>query len=103
MATIAATHTEVKSRKQARPTHGTCRLNLTINGTFYVVKPNASREFGAVKAFRLRKADGTVYDVSQDVHGLACDCPDFTFHRDGLDPAGCKHIKAMIACGLLSR
>ncbi len=89
-----------KARKPARPTHGTCRLTLSINGTAYGVTPNRG---AAVKAFRLRKADGTVYDVSQDVHGLACDCPDFIFHRDGLDAAGCKHIKAMAACGLLSR
>jgi hypothetical protein len=30
-----------------------------------------------------------------------CDCPDFIFHRDGVDPDGCKHIKALVAYGLL--
>jgi hypothetical protein len=54
-------------------------------------------------AFRLKKADGTIYDLAETCHGLTCDCPDFTFHRDGLDEGGCKHIKAMVAVGLLSR
>ncbi len=36
------------------------------------------------------------------VQGHTCDCPDFIFHRDGLDPGGCKHIKALVACGLLA-
>ena len=30
-----------------------------------------------------------------------CDCPDFTFKREGIDPEGCKHIKALVACGLI--
>ena len=55
----------------------------------------------ALKAFRLKKTDGTTYDVVQTVHGLECECPDFVFHRDGLDPDGCKHIKALAACGLI--
>ena len=75
-------------------------ITLSINGTAYAVRPNAG---AAVRAFRLRKSDGTVYDVARTEHGLTCDCPDYMFHRDGIDPAGCKHIKAMVACGLLSR
>ena len=38
MSTMTATRPAVKARKQARPTHGTCRLTLAINGTSYVVK-----------------------------------------------------------------
>jgi len=89
--------------RAVRPAHGSCRLTLTINGTPYDVRPIPSDAFAALKAFRLKKLDGTTYDVSQAVHGLECDCPDFVFHRDGLDPAGCKHVKALVACGLLGR
>jgi hypothetical protein len=99
MPTMTATRTQVKPRKPARPTHGTCRLTLSINGTHYSVRPNQG---AACVAFRLKKADGTVYDVARTEDGLTCDCPDFIFHRDGLDPAGCKHTKAMVACGLLA-
>jgi hypothetical protein len=44
-----------------------------------------------------------VYDVILTTHGLQCDCPDFLFHRDWLDAAGCKYIKSLVACGLLDR
>jgi hypothetical protein len=47
------------------------------------------------------EADGTIYLLARRPHGAECDCPDFVFHRDGLDPAGCKHIKALAACGVL--
>ena len=53
----------------------------------------------ALRAFRLRKEDGTVYHIAVTEHGPTCDCPDWTFHRDGIDPAGCKHIKALNAVG----
>jgi len=86
--------------KTPPPARGTCRLTLSINGTRYSVRPNAASPFAALKAFRLRKSDGTVYDAAQTIHGLECDCPDFVFRRDGIDPAGCKHVKALAACGL---
>ncbi len=90
-------------KKTARPTHGTCRLILTINGTSYHVRPIPADGFAALKAYRLKKGDGTAYDVARTAHGLQCGCPDFVFHRDGIDPAGCKHIKALVACGLFDR
>ena len=45
---------------------------------------------------------GDIYDVTQTVHGPVCDCPDYIFRRDGLDPHGCLHIRAMRAVGILS-
>jgi hypothetical protein len=100
MSTMTATRPAARTaRKPARPTHGTCRLTLTINGTHYSVRPNVG---AACVAFRLKKPDGTIYDVARTEHGLTCDCPDFVFHREGRDPAGCKHTKAMAACGLLA-
>ena len=85
----------------ARPTLGTARLSLFINGTAYDVRPLSADARTAIKAFRLRKFDGTEYDIAQMVHGIACDCPDFTFKREGIDPEGCKHVKALVACGLI--
>jgi hypothetical protein len=79
---------------------GRCRLTLTINGLHYAVRPIASQADDVSRAFRLsRKCD--VYDVAQTVHGPTCDCPDFIFRRDGLDPRGCLHIRAMRAVGML--
>jgi hypothetical protein len=95
------TEGQPSKRKPVRPAHGTCRLTLMINGTSYVVRPIQADDSAALKAFRLKKPDRTVYDVAQTTHGLVCDCPDFVFHHDGLDPAGCKHIKALVACGVL--
>ena len=81
---------------------GPARLTLTIRQTAYdvhglTVSPDVAR-----KAFRLGKPDGTLYDVAETTYGPACDCPDFIFRREGIDPAGCKHVKALVACGLLA-
>jgi hypothetical protein len=76
-------------------------LTLAINGTTYNVRPNRGASELVSKAFRLRKADGTIYDVAATAHGVACDCPDYLFNRQDKDVNGCKHVKAMKACGLL--
>ena len=89
-------------RKPARPPHGYARLVLTINGTPYRVRRLACDPSAAMNAFRLRKDDGSHYNVASTPDGHICDCPDFTFNRDGIDPHGCKHIKAMIAVGLFA-
>jgi hypothetical protein len=90
-------------RRDIRPARAVCRLTMDINGTGYDIHPLPTEAYAALKAYRLKKSDGTAYDVAQTVHGLTCDCPDFIFHRDGIDPAGCKHIKAMVTCGLLDQ
>ena len=69
--------------------------------TLYAVQPVPCDPVVGEKAFRLRKADGTLYDVSQTHFGPECDCPDFIFRRDGLDPAGCKHVRALVRHGLI--
>jgi hypothetical protein len=100
MGTMMATRRAV-NRKPARPAHGTARLTLHINGVAYAVRRIPCDPDPALEAIRLRKDDGIVYHVARTEHGPTCDCPDFTFNRDGLDPAGCKHIKALIAVGLM--
>jgi hypothetical protein len=77
------------------------RLLLVINQTVYGVRPLRDDPGAAARAFRLRKPDGTLYDVAQTPFGPVCDCPDFIFRRDGIDPAGCKHVKALVAEGLI--
>jgi hypothetical protein len=88
-------------RRRVRVPHGTCRLTLTINGVAYAVIPNRGASEVTHKAFRLRKHNGTVYDVAATTHGVTCDCPDYLFNRQDKDVNGCKHVKAMKACGLL--
>jgi hypothetical protein len=93
--------TKPTAKKAAtKPATGRCSLALSINGTRYKVKP-LPRDFGGIKAFRLVKPDGEFHDVSRHLHGMECTCGDFVWRRDGLDSAGCKHVKAMKACGLL--
>jgi hypothetical protein len=76
-----------------------------INQTLYRVRPvrrePPGRDADEVRAFRLNKPDGTLYDVAQTRYGPRCDCPDFVFRRDGIDPTGCKHVKALVAEGLI--
>jgi hypothetical protein len=102
---MASVSAPTRPSKAVKPAHGTCGLILSINGTRYQVRPLDVTGFGATKAFRLLKqgGKGEVYDLCLYLDGRAeCDCPDFTFHRAGNDPAGCKHVKAARACGLLS-
>jgi hypothetical protein len=92
------------SQSQPRERHGTCHLTLTINGTDYRVTPLTipPGTFEARRAWRLRKlADGTVYDVEAIDGGFACTCADACWRRNQLDPAGCKHARALVALGLL--
>ncbi len=77
-------------------------LFLTINQTVYAVHVLPCDPPAVGNAFRLNKADGTLYDVAQTRYGPQCDCPDFIFRRDGIDPSGCKHVKALVAQGLIA-
>jgi hypothetical protein len=77
------------------------RLDLTIGRTTYAIQPLSEKPCPGSRAFRLVKGDGTIYDVASTTHGPVCDCPDYIFRRDGLDPSGCKHIKALVGSGLI--
>ncbi len=83
-----------------KPCTGRCGLTLRIDGTAYRVRPLPA-DFGGTRAFRLTKAGGEAHDVSRGLHGDECTCGDFVFRRDGIDPKGCKHIRAARALGLL--
>jgi hypothetical protein len=102
MKSVSQAAPTVHRRKAAPPPHGVTRLTLSINGTDYTVRPLWCDGVHASRLFRLRKV-GTPkrYCVAQTPDGAVCDCPDWVFNRDGIDPDGCKHIKAMVAVGLL--
>jgi hypothetical protein len=76
-------------------------LFLTIRETVYLVDRIACDPATETRAFRLSKGDGTLYDVAQTIFGPQCDCPDFVYRRDGLDPDGCKHVRALVDHGLI--
>lgn len=78
-------------------------LDLTIGRTTYAIERLPVAPAVGARAYRLIKGDGTLYDVAQTEYGPQCDCPDYIFRRDGLDPAGCKHIKALVGSGLIDR
>jgi hypothetical protein len=84
-----------------RPACDSCRLKIAIGDTPYSLRPIRPGRFAAVKAYRLRKPDGTAYDVAELLSGPECSCPDFTVNRAGRTP--CKHIRALAACGLIAR
>lgn len=97
-----ASTSKATTRKTATPKvpTGRCGLTLRINGTAYRVRPIRA-ESGGIRAFRLMQRDGGSHDVSCQPRGAECTCGDFVFRRDGIDPAGCKHVRAARACGLI--
>lgn len=92
--------TEPRPRSKPAVRRRASHLFLAIDANIYGVH-TVPCEGAAIKAFRLNKGDGTRYDVAQTAHGAQCDCPDFIYRRDGLDPAGCKHVQALAAHGLI--
>ncbi|MDB5349562.1 MAG: hypothetical protein JWN86_809 [Planctomycetota bacterium] len=93
------TFTLPRNLRSRKPQAG--RLLLEIGGTRYSLRPVACHAQIGKRAFRLLKDDGTVYDVVQTPYGAECDCPDFIFRRDGLDPDGCKHVQALVSVGMI--
>jgi hypothetical protein len=93
------THSPTR-RPKAAPVR-TSRLLLAIGDTYYTVRRLGCDAWVGRESYQLLKTDGTVYDVVQTRYGAECDCPDFIFRREGIDPSGCKHVKALVAAGLL--
>ncbi len=73
--------------------------SLTIRDVEYHVQRLQPLDPDVTHAYRLTKqaGNGDVYDVHHDQHGAHCTCPDFVYKREGLDPSGCKHVKALRA------
>ncbi len=54
----------------------------------------------AFEGIRLRKADGSSFDVHRDAYGISCECQDFQARRSRVGQK-CKHILALVAVGLM--
>lgn len=96
MSTVREAPSTVKSRRA-----GSCSLALTINGTPYDLVVHQAEAEGVGRVFRLAKANGESYDVSEHADECLCTCPDFESRRRGLDALGCKHIRSLRALGLM--
>lgn len=75
---------------------------LVINETAYLLSPvfdQPRRKDKTVVAWRLAKADATVYDVVPALDSpWFCDCGDYVFNRDRADTPElreCKHIRCL--------
>jgi hypothetical protein len=88
-----------RKRRPARPERPPL-LFLSIRDHWYRVEPLETEPQD--RAYRLSKDDGQRYDVTESVYGPTCDCPDFIYRRDGIDPKGCKHVRALRLYGLVS-
>lgn len=95
------TTTTLKPRRTVRQPHGIARLMILISGATYTLRRIPCDPSIAARAWRLRKPDGAAYYVALTEYGPTCDCPDWTFHREGRDAEGCKHIRALKAVGLI--
>ena len=89
------------SRILHKRTAGTCRLFLRISGTVYMLSRLDRPRAAVLEGWRLTKRDGTQYDCCRTEHGYSCDCPDYAWRRDGVEPDGCKHTRALVRVGLL--
>jgi len=74
-------------------------MGVEVKGLAYQVEPLTSPDG---PAYRLTSPAGKVYDVEDTANGSTCDCPDYVCRRAGLDAAGCKHVKALKAAGLIA-
>jgi hypothetical protein len=81
---------------QPTETHPGCLVITTLDkrtgkpvSTAYLVSPVL--DYGRLVGYRLKKADGKVYDLAADLS--SCDCPDGTYHPER--PGGCKHQRAL--------
>ena len=86
--------------KRSSPRHGTCKLRVFINSDEYSIKRRPAPEPGARRwalAKRTGDRSGSVYHVTRAAGFLSCSCPD---HQN--NKFSCKHIKALVALGLLS-
>jgi hypothetical protein len=90
-----------KGHPAPTPPPDTTGLSLLVRETWYRVIRLKVQDSDVTKAFRLRKPDGTTYDVHVDQHGAHCTCASHEFKHEGIDGLGCKHIRSMRAWGLL--
>jgi hypothetical protein len=54
------------------------------------------------KAWKLEKKDGVSHHVSEDSHGLHCDCGDYVWRKKNTAEL-CKHCRALQELGLIGK
>ena len=91
---------KARAGSKAKPA-SRCSLTLRIGETAYNVRPVATVETVEVKAFHLTREGSPPYRVSQTDRGFRCSCPDAQYRHGDPDDAGCKHVRAMRAVGLV--
>jgi hypothetical protein len=75
-------------------------ITFHIEGYDYRVFPLAAE--APQKAYRLKKPDGETYDVLLNEEGqYSCECLGFLRHGMCRDGRGCKHIRCLVAAGML--
>ncbi len=97
MSTVAP---PVRPAKARSPRHGTCKLRVFINSDEYSLKRQPAPR-PSVRVWALRKLigdrAGASYTVRRAAGRITCSCPDFANNK-----FACKHVKALVALGLLS-
>jgi hypothetical protein len=78
-----------------------CKSTVHIRGVCYSARPVRPEASDIIRAWRLRRADGTAYVVAETIDGATCECGDFVFRHDGRDHEGCKHVRGLRALGLI--
>jgi hypothetical protein len=77
---------------QPTSTHPGC---LVINTTSYMVEELLDAL--CLVGYRLKKHDGTTYDIDIGQSPWACECGDYQYRRANRDAKGCKHVAALRA------
>ncbi len=97
MSTVAPPPRLAKARSLR---HGTCKIRVFINSDEYSLKRQPAPQL-SVRVWALRKLTGdragAVYQVVRAAGRSTCSCPDFANNK-----FTCKHLKALVALGLLS-
>jgi len=89
------------SRTRKEPS-GIARLEMLINGTRYKMRSTSLGTISEVRTWRLRKADGTIHIVGQQIDGfITCTCKDFIARKSAM--TRCKHILSLLAVGLFDQ
>jgi hypothetical protein len=90
------------SRRARKAKPATFRIVFEAGRERYAVIPLRPDPEVATHAARLKKADGTTYDVRLDTEsGLpVCECPGFVAHGLCQDGKGCRHIRMLVASGI---
>ncbi len=93
---MSSVHAEPASRPSP-VRHGRARLFIEINDQLYSVAGRSRYERADVVTIRKHGPDlAPLYAITRYMTKITCTCPD---HRER--GSECKHIRAVVACGLL--